>query len=183
MSSDAKPSAKKRILLTGPPGCGKTTVVRKVADLLSGAASGFYTDEVRDDNGQRLGFQVTSLEGKRGELARKDPGPGPRVGAYLVNVESFERIALPSLETEANRVLLIDEIGKMECCSGEFVRRVGEVFGADTPILATIPLHGGGDFIDGIRRRKDAETILVTRENRDVIPEWIAGRLSSHPAA
>jgi nucleoside-triphosphatase len=176
-------SAGKRILLTGPPGCGKTTVVRKVADLLRGSSCGFYTDDVRDDMGKRIGFQVTSLEGKRGELARKDPGPGPRVGSYRVNVQAFEKIALPTMEAEAGRVLLIDEIGKMECCSGEFVRRVERAFEADNPILATIPLHGGGDFIDGIRRRKDAETILVTRENRDVLPEWIAVRLSSHPAA
>jgi hypothetical protein len=80
---------------------------------------GFYTEEVRDATGQRIGFQVTSLEGKRGELARKDPRSGPRVGSYWVNVKAFEEIALPSMEAEAGRVLLIDEIGKMECCSGE----------------------------------------------------------------
>ncbi len=68
--SRTKRSAGKRILLTGTPGCGKTTVARKVEDLLHGVASGVYTDEVRDDEGQRIGFQVISLEGKRGELAR-----------------------------------------------------------------------------------------------------------------
>src|SRR5512143_2820964 len=69
-------SSGKRILLTGPPGCGKTTVVRKVADLVRGSASGFVTEEARDERGQRIGFRVTSLDGKRGELARKGPGPG-----------------------------------------------------------------------------------------------------------
>ena len=182
MSPDVKPSAGKRILLTGPPGCGKTTVVRKVADMLGGGASGFYTEEVRDDTGQRIGFQVTSLEGKRGELARKDPRPGPRVGSYRVNVKAFEEIALPSMEAEAGSVLLIDEIGKMECCSGEFVRRVELAFETDHPILATIPLRGGGDFIDKMRRRKDVEPILVTRENRDELPEQLVVKLTSRPA-
>jgi nucleoside-triphosphatase THEP1 len=51
-------------------------------------------------------------------------------------------------------VLLIDEIGKMECCCGEFT----------------------------IRRRDDAETILVTRENRDALPQLLAAKLSSRPA-
>jgi nucleoside-triphosphatase len=151
--------------------------------MLGGAASGFYTDEVRDDDGQRIGFHVIALDGKRGELARKEPGPGPRVGSYRVNVKAFEEIALPSLDAEASRVLLIDEIGKMECCSGEFIRRVEKAFEADHPILATIPLRGGGDFIDGIRCRPDAETILITRENRDPLPEKLVAMLSPGPAS
>jgi nucleoside-triphosphatase THEP1 len=170
---------RRRILLTGLPGCGKTTVVRKVADLLRGLASGFYTEEIRDDRGQRIGFQVISLEGKRGELARKGTGSGPRVGSYCVNVKDFERIALPSLEVEERGVLLIDEIGKMECFSKEFVRRVEKVLESDASILATIPLRGGGDFIDKIRRRKDVEPILVTRENRDELPEQLVAKLTS----
>jgi nucleoside-triphosphatase THEP1 len=156
--------------------------VRKVADLLRGLASGFYTEEIRDDRGQRIGFGVISLEGKRGELARKGMGNGPRVGSYCVNVKDFERIALPSLETGERRVLLIDEIGKMECYSKEFVRGVEKAFELDISILATIPLRGGGDFIDKIRREKDVETILVTRENWDELPERLAAKLASRPA-
>lgn len=171
-------SSGKRILLTGPPGCGKTTVVQKVADLLSGRASGFHTEEARDERGQRIGFRVISLDGKRGELARKGPGSGPRVGSYLVDVKDFERVALPSLSAEAGGVLLIDEIGKMECCSEEFVRRVGKVFASESAILATIPSRGGGDFIESVRRRGDAETVLVTRENRDALPAQLAAKLS-----
>lgn len=36
-----------RILLTGVPGVGKTTVIREVAGLLAPAAAGFYTEETR----------------------------------------------------------------------------------------------------------------------------------------
>jgi len=71
---------------------------------------------------------VVALDGKRGELADKFSVHGPRVGSYRVNVESFERVALPSLEMEEGRILIIDEIGKMECFSETFVRRVREIF-------------------------------------------------------
>lgn len=164
----------RKVLLTGPPGCGKTTVVRRVARILGAAARGFYTEEVRDERGQRIGFDAVSLDGRRGELARKSAGSGPRVGSYVVNVTSFERIALPAMEPAPGSVLIIDEIGKMECYSGEFVRRVGALFETDAGILAMIPIRGGGAFIESIRRRRDVETIVVTAANRDLLPDRIA---------
>jgi len=168
----------RRILLTGPPGCGKTTVVGKVADILRDGASGFYTEEIRDAKKQRIGFRVVTLDGKRGELAGKYSVHGPRVGSYRVNVESFERVALPSLETGEGRVLIIDEIGKMECFSETFVRRVRQIFQAGSTVLATIPLRGGGEFLEEIRRQKDVKTFIVTLENRGALPAKLAAMLS-----
>jgi nucleoside-triphosphatase len=163
-----------KVLLTGPPGCGKTTVARKIAGILGVRASGFFTEEVRDEMGSRAGFRVESTDGRRGELSGKRAGPGPRVGAYLVDVRSFESVALPSLAGEARRVFLIDEIGKMECFSEAFRTRVREILDSEAPVLATIPLRGGGSFLDGIRIRRDARIIVVTRENRDRLPGEIA---------
>jgi hypothetical protein len=51
------------------------------------------------------------------------------------------------------RILIIDEIGKMEGFSDTFVRRVREIFQAGYPVLATISLRGGGGFLEEIRRR------------------------------
>ena len=168
----------RRILLTGPPGCGKTTVVGKVADILRDGASGFYTEEIRDAKKQRIGFRVVTLDGKRGELAGKYSDHGPRVGSYRVNVESFERVALPSLETGEGRVLIIDEIGKMECFSETFVQRVRQIFQAGYPVLATIPLRGGSEFLEEVRRQKDVKTFIVTLENRGALPAKLAAMLS-----
>lgn len=166
-------------LVTGPPGCGKTTVVRKIAQMLGPAAAGFLTEEVRDARGARTGFCVVTLDGLRGELAGKSVGRGPRVGPYLVNVEEFERVALPALDAGPGRILIIDEIGKMECLSRAFVRVVGEAFRSPAPIAATVPLRGGGSFIEEIRRRPDVETVLVTRENRDALPARLADELAA----
>jgi len=168
-----------RIFLTGPPGCGKTTVVRKVADLLGPTASGFYTEEIRDAKRQRTGFRVLTLDGNRGELALKTSGRGPRVGSYRVNVESFERVALPSLEASEGRILVIDEIGKMECFSERFVRRVREILQTDSPVLATIPSRGGGEPVEGIRRMSDAKIYTLTPENRDALPAQLAAILTA----
>jgi len=163
-----------KVLLTGPPGCGKTTVARKVAGILGGQAAGFFTEEVRDAMGSRTGFRVESIDGRTGGLSSRRAGPGPRVGAYVVNVRSFESVALPSLAGEADKVFLIDEIGKMECFSEAFRNRIREILESDFPLLATIPLRGGGSFLDGIRDRRDVRIVPVTRENRDRLPEEVA---------
>lgn len=56
------------------PGCGKTTLIKKVVEELkkSKVANivGFYTDEVRDESGNRIGFDIHLLNGKSGVLAR-----------------------------------------------------------------------------------------------------------------
>ena len=69
-----------------------------------------------------------------------------------MNVESFERVALPSLEIEEGRILIIDEIGKMECCSEKFVRSVEKAFDAGK-IWRRSMSHGrtGRRFRNGLR--------------------------------
>lgn len=60
-----------RILLTGPPQCGKTTVIRKVVELFPGRAAGFYTREVRERGG-RVGFEIVTLDGQVAWLSHMD---------------------------------------------------------------------------------------------------------------
>jgi len=51
----------KNLLLTGPPGCGKTTVLRRLVERLGGLRlAGFYTQELRAQ-GPRVGFEALSL--------------------------------------------------------------------------------------------------------------------------
>lgn len=63
------------ILITGLPGVGKTTLIRKVCEDLMNKhkiiCNGFYTEEVCNPNCKgRIGFDVITLSKKRGILAR-----------------------------------------------------------------------------------------------------------------
>ena len=61
----------KKILLTGRPGCGKTTLVKRVVAKLVFPAGGFYTEEIRQ-RGERVGFKIVTLDGEEVVLAHVD---------------------------------------------------------------------------------------------------------------
>ena len=82
------------ILLTGRPGCGKTTLIRRVLANYRGDAGGFYTQEIRE-GGVRKGFEIITLDGDRGILAHVDFPGKQRVGKYRLDPDTFERLAIP----------------------------------------------------------------------------------------
>ena len=124
------------ILLTGPPGIGKSTLIRMVCDALGERnVAGFSTCEIRQD-GKRQGFELVGLDGQTALLSHVDVKSPFRVGKYGVDVGQFERFlkTIDYLEPGIE-VLVIDEIGKMECFSALF--RGGRPIDATLLELAT----------------------------------------------
>ncbi|GMV57751.1 MAG: hypothetical protein AMXMBFR72_08650 [Betaproteobacteria bacterium] len=141
------------LLLTGPPGIGKTTALRRVCERLSIAPlRGFYTEEVRS-GGVRQGFCLVTFDGERRLIADVRFGP-PRVGKYGVDVAAIDDIARRVLAPDpAVRLFVIDEIGKMECLSAEFVNAVDNLLALGRPLLATVALRGEGLIEMTLRQR------------------------------
>jgi len=157
------------ILLTGRPGVGKTTVIRRVVERLDGwRICGFTTQEVRR-SGRRTGFQVVTLDGQAGRLAEVGFVSPYRVGRYGVDLEGFECVALPALEAPEVDLVVVDEIGKMECFSLAFQQAVKRALGGPIPVLGTIG-QGGGPFMREIRNRGDLQLLEVTRAGRMDLP-------------
>ncbi len=125
-------------LLTGTPGTGKTSIIKQAIAGLGESAGGFYTEEIRE-RGRREGFRWHRLDGRTGVLAHIDIRGKYRVGKYGVDIESFDREAVPVLDPDATGVdlFVIDEIGRMECFSERFVEAVRRLLDSDKSVLAT----------------------------------------------
>jgi len=128
--------------------------------------TGFFTSEIRE-KGQRVGFTITTLNGEKGILAHINHKCPMKVGKYGVNVKDIDHIAVPSIvPSKPKEIVVIDEIGKMECLSPLFKKTLLSTLNSGHPIIGSIALKGD-PFIQKIKKRSDLELIHVSEENRD----------------
>jgi len=155
-----------KILLTGLPGSGKSTVLMRVVNDLTSKGlrvGGIITPETRV-HGRRTGFRIVDLyAGREAVLASSEARTGPQLGRYRVDVDAFEAIALPALDYAEKQcdLVCIDEIGKMEFFSKRFVEKINALFESEKPMIAVV--HR--DFVR--LYGKYGTLITVTLGNRD----------------
>jgi nucleoside-triphosphatase len=170
------------LLLTGPPGVGKTTVLRRAAEELSDLEiRGFLTDEIRE-GGRRAGFRIETFDGRAAVLAHVRIRSPHRVSKYGVDLAALDRVVAEQFSQKNAGLVFIDEIGKMECLSRRFVEAVEPLIASARVFVATVALRGEG-LIEEIKRRPDALLWRISRANRDEMPakvaEWVRSGLRS----
>jgi nucleoside-triphosphatase len=155
-----------KILITGRPGVGKTTLIKKLSRLLQNAG-GFYTEEMRED-GKRIGFKIITLDGEEGILARTDLPSPYRVGKYYVNLKDLEEIGVRSLERafQEKDLIIVDEIGKMELLSRKFREVVEKIFDSEKDVVATIK-KSSDPFVEKTKNRNDVVIFELNEKNRN----------------
>lgn len=175
----------KRVAVTGFPGAGKSTLVRRVLDRLGCRAGGVLTREVRA-GGRRVGFELLDLlTGRVGTLAsveeegpEEGPGEGPMLGRYRVNLTYLEEVGAKAIDRAVREadLVVIDEVGPMELFSDGFVEAVEAALKSEKPILAVVHLKSGHPLAERIR--EEFRLFVVTETNRDDLPVEIASQLS-----
>jgi nucleoside-triphosphatase len=173
-----KKPVSQNILITGQPGIGKTTFIKKITgELRDLRAVGFYTEEIRE-SGIRKGFELISLSGQKGLLSHVDMSSPYRVSKYGVDIKRFEDFldSIPFFERGTD-IVIIDEIGKMECFSKKFKQIVNNLLDSEKAFVSTIALRGGG-FVGEVKKRNDIKLFEMSPVNRDTILSEILGELA-----
>jgi nucleoside-triphosphatase len=177
------------LLLTGTPGVGKTTAVRRAVQDLGARAGGFYTEEVRR-RGSRVGFRLVTLDGATGTLADVNIPSGCRVGRYGVNLHDLDSIGVGALRQalvdQDVEVVVVDEIGRMELYSEAFRAWVLAVLESDKLLVGTV-MAAPHPWVDAIKARPGVTVVEVTAFNRQGMPEqinrWLGDMKEAHARA
>jgi len=163
----------KVILLTGVPGSGKTTALKKILSRLNEKTGGFYTEEIREA-GARVGFKIVTLDDQEGILAHVQIKGQPRVGKYGIDLAAIEEIAVASLQraqAEASLVIL-DEIGPMEIMSETFCQVVMEILDSELDVLGSI-VNRRLPFADAVKAHPGVTVLEIQRRNRHLIVDQV----------
>ncbi|MEM5879112.1 MAG: NTPase [Candidatus Aenigmatarchaeota archaeon] len=166
-----------KIFLSGRAGSGKSTVLSKTVELLKSKGlkvGGIVTPEIREE-GKRVGFYVKDVFSQAMEVfASVDFKIEPKLGKYGIDVEAFEKIALPAIDfaIENCDVVAIDEIGKMEFFSENFKKKIFALVLLDKPLIAVLHRNFVKQF------KQFGEVLEVNQENREKLPEELTKSIS-----
>ncbi len=172
-----------RVFLTGDPGCGKTTVVKGICQILISQGrkvGGMISGEIRD-GGVRVGFEIEDvLSHESGILAHVRQNEGPRVGKYRVNLADIQRVGVTAIKraiAEAD-LIVVDEVGPMELNSKPFIVAVEEALQSPKHFVGTIHKHASHYLVTSIKSNPAYHILEVTRENRQELPGKILEHLN-----
>ncbi len=159
---------KKNIILTGVPGSGRTTLIRKLSEVFKEFnPTGFYTTEITED-GMQTGLLVASLFGDGRVLAHVGLKSKYSVGRLRVDVKGFD-VMLDNVFSKDKKTGLyfIDEIGRTECLSRKFCKLVNDLLNGEKPVVASISDKGTG-IVNEVKKRNDVELHQITLDNHDL---------------
>ncbi len=169
---------KENILIAGPAGAGKSSLLKRLLEHIPhGTASGFLTEEIHDGH-QRVGFRIVTTDGREGLLAHVKLAGDHRVGKYGLDLAGFEMMVLHLLDpkTADAPIIVIDEIGAMECLSVKFTAAVDFALGSSKMVVATSGVQDRG-YPAELRQRSGIQVLELNAENREEVFDRVLKRV------
>jgi len=163
-----------KLLLTGPRGVGKSTLIARVIKATGARYGGFRTERTPD--GTVWLYDLVS--GARTPVGRYDPalkGMRPLVkGFETLGVEALQR----ALEDSQVELTILDELGRLEAGAVRFRAAIRKAFQSTKSLLGV--LQAGQERLWAeILSLPGVELIEVTRANREGLAVELSVRLSA----
>jgi|Deesub1362A_J573_1020465.scaffolds.fasta_scaffold00193_48 nucleoside-triphosphatase len=162
------------ITVTGAPGIGKTTLCKKVIEILQNtkpevSVGGFITNEIRE-KGKRTGFVMVDLITDNKEiLAHISLKSSVKVGKYGVNLDGIRNLGVKAIVSGIlfSDIVIVDEVGPMELRSREFEKSIYQLIDSDKSALLTIHRKSNHPLLKYLRQVYPP--VEITFDNRGYV--------------
>lgn len=160
-----------KLLLTGLPGAGKSTIVRALLEASGRVPLGFYTAKgaPSEDGSVPVFLRPASGEGEPRRVGTVYPD---RAEGYP---GEFDACAALLEDIPEGSLVVMDELGFMEDRAGEFKARVLAVMAGNYDIIAVVKPRST-PFLDAVRACGGAELVRVDGINREALRRELVGR-------
>jgi len=172
---DVNASEVPKIGITGLPHAGKTQTLLKIIEMLEAeefVVGGMITESIVFRN-KRVGFYVMDwLSKKKRKFAHENIESSVQVGRYGVDMRALDTVGVKAIRSAIDEadIIIVDEVGKMEVESVNFVKVVNDALDSDKPLILTLHKKSRNPLLQDIRRRDDIRILEVTPVNRNLLP-------------
>ncbi|MEJ2250816.1 MAG: nucleoside-triphosphatase [Candidatus Lokiarchaeota archaeon] len=172
-----------KILITGPPRCGKSTLIMRLIEYFNEnyfKIQGFITPEIKENN-KRVGFAIKRIRNEEETILAKKGNfqAEKRLGNYSIFINKFENFIqfLEIVNEDEFDFIIIDEIGKMELHSEKFARILKSIFMSNLSVIASIGLNLKHKLKDWLLSLDDIVLYHVNKENQKKIFDEIISKI------
>lgn len=148
----------KRLFLTGPIGCGKSTAIETALGNRLSICGGFRTRRGQIRDGHPVNFVLESPDGSSRSVFLDFSQ-----GAPEIHMEVFADFGVHMLRGD---VLILDEIGGVELLCPEFVAALETVLHSDVPILGVMKAEAPSTALIKALGLPDSYSIAADRLRR-----------------